>query len=70
MILLRCYNFVNMLIRAYVFCIVFMILWFCYDSNNNLLIYVDFVKALYDTEEMYLNRVSENKGVYSLKKLL
>ena len=46
MILLRCYNFVNMLIRAYVFCIVFMILWFCYDSNNNLLIYVDFVKAL------------------------
>lgn len=30
----------------------------------------DFVKALYDTEEMYLNRVSENKGVYSLKKLL
>jgi NgoBV restriction endonuclease len=30
----------------------------------------DFVKALYDTEEMYLNRVSENKGVYSVKKLL
>lgn len=30
----------------------------------------DFVKALYDTEEIYLNKVSENKHVYLVKKLL
>lgn len=30
----------------------------------------EFVKALYDTEEIYLNRVSENKGVYLVNKLL
>lgn len=30
----------------------------------------EFVKALYETEEMYLKRVSENKGVYLVNKLL